>query len=59
MIFERKSKDIDLNDLFGFITHLTIEFDCKVVIILNDDVFEGDEKKMYFQDVKEKSVSKF
>lgn len=32
--FERKSKDIDLNDLFGFITNLTIEFDCKVVIIL-------------------------
>ena len=24
--FERKSKDIDLNDLFGFITNLTIEF---------------------------------
>ncbi len=45
--FERKSKDIDLNDLFGFITNLTIEFDCKVVIILNDDVFEGEEKKIF------------
>ena len=56
--FERKSKDIDLNDLFGFITNLTIEFDCKVVIILNDDVFEGEEKKI-FLNVKEKSVSKF
>lgn len=56
--FERKSKDIDLNDLFGFITNLTIEFDCKVVIILNDDVFEGEEKKI-FSNVKEKSVSKF
>jgi hypothetical protein len=56
--FERKSKDIDLNDLFGFITNLTIEFDCKVVIILNDDVFEGVEKKI-FSNVKEKSVSKF
>ena len=33
--FERKSKDIDLNDLFGFITNLTIEFDCKVVISLH------------------------
>ena len=56
--FERKSKNIDLNDLFGFITNLTIEFDCKVVIILNDDVFEGEEKKI-FSNVKEKSVSKF
>ena len=56
--FERKSKEIDLNDLFGFITNLTIEFNCKVVIILNDDVFEGEEKKI-FSNVKEKSVSKF
>ena len=56
--FERKSKDIDLNDLFGFITNLTIEFKSKVVIILNDDVFEGEEKKI-FLNVKEKSVSKF
>ncbi|MFA7090988.1 MAG: P-loop NTPase fold protein [Arcobacteraceae bacterium] len=56
--FERKSKDIDLNDLFGFITNLTIEFKSKVVIILNDDVFEGEEKDV-FSRVKEKSVSKF
>lgn len=56
--FERKSKNIDLNDLFGFITQLTLNFDCKVVIILNDDVFEGEEKKI-FSNVKEKSVSKF
>jgi tRNA A37 threonylcarbamoyladenosine biosynthesis protein TsaE len=56
--FERKSKDIDLTDLFGFITQLTLNFDCKVVIILNDDVFEGEEKKI-FSNVKEKSVSKF
>ncbi len=56
--FERKSKDIDLNDLLGFITQLTLNFSCKVVIILNDDVFEGEEKKI-FSNVKEKSVSKF
>lgn len=56
--FERKSKDIDLNDLFGFITQLTINFKCKVVIILNDDVFEGDEKDI-FSNVKEKTVSKY
>jgi hypothetical protein len=56
--FERKSKDIDLNDLFGFISHLAIDLNCKVVIILNDDVFEGVEKDV-FSNVKEKSVSKF
>jgi len=56
--FERKSKDIDLNDLFGFITQLTLNFQCKVVIILNDDVFEGKEKDV-FSRVKEKTVSKF
>lgn len=56
--FERKSKDIDLNDLFGFITQLTLNFNCKVVIILNDNVFEGEEKKI-FSNVKEKSISKF
>jgi hypothetical protein len=56
--FERKSKDIDLNDLFGFISHLAIDLKCKVVIILNDDVFEGVEKDV-FSRVKEKSVSKF
>ena len=56
--FERKSKDIDLNDLFGFITQLTLNFKCKVVIILNDDVFEGEDKNI-FKTVKEKTVSKF
>ena len=56
--FERKSKDIDLNDLFGFISQLTIQFKCKVVIILNDDVFEGEEKDI-FSRVKEKTVSKY
>ena len=56
--FERKSKDIDLNDLFGFISHLAIDLNCKVVIILNDDVFEGVEKDV-FSRVKEKTVSKF
>lgn len=56
--FERKSKDVDLNDLFGFITQLALNFKCKIVIILNSDVFEGKEKKL-FADLKEKSVSKF
>lgn len=56
--FERKSKDIDLNDLFGFISHLAIDLNCKIVIILNDDLFEGVEKDV-FSRVKEKSVSKF
>lgn len=56
--FERKSKDIDLNDLFGLISHFAIDLNCKVVIILNDDVFEGKEKDI-FSNVKEKTVSKF
>ncbi|MFY9084483.1 P-loop NTPase fold protein [Aliarcobacter cryaerophilus] len=56
--FERKSKDIDLNDLFGFITQLTLNFSCKVVIILNDDAFE-ESGKTIFSNVKEKSVSKY
>lgn len=56
--FERKSKDIDLNDLFGFITQLSLNFKCKIVIILNDDVFEGEEKDI-FSSVKEKTVSKY
>lgn len=56
--FERKSKEIDLNDLFGFITQLTLNFKCKVVIILNSDVFEGKEKEI-FTTVKEKTVSKY
>ncbi|RXK03043.1 hypothetical protein CRV02_02670 [Arcobacter sp. CECT 8989] len=56
--FERKSKEIDLNDLFGFITQLSLNFECKIVIILNDDVFEGKEKNI-FSNVKEKTVSKY
>lgn len=56
--FERKSRDIDLNDLFGFITQLTLNFECKIVVILNNDVFEAEEKNV-FVNVKEKTVSKF
>ena len=56
--FERKSKQIDLNDLFGFIAQLAIDMNCKVVIILNSDVFEGEEANV-FQTVKEKTVNKF
>ncbi|WP_417328516.1 P-loop NTPase fold protein [Halarcobacter sp.] len=56
--FERKSKEIDLNDLFGFITQLSLNFECKIVIILNDDVFEGKGKDI-FSNVKEKTVSKY
>jgi len=56
--FERKSKQIDLNDLFGFISQLAIEMNCKIVIILNDDVFTGKEAEV-FRNVKEKTVNKF
>ena len=56
--FERKSKHIDLNDLFGFIAQLAIDMSCKIVIILNSDVFEGEEANV-FKRVKEKTVNKF
>lgn len=56
--FERKSKEIDLNDLFGFISQVAIEYQCKIVIILNSDVFEGEEANV-FKMVKEKTVNKF
>ena len=56
--FERKSKNIDLNDLFGYISQLALDYHCKVVIILNSDVFEGEEANV-FKTVKEKTVNKF
>ncbi|RXJ83525.1 P-loop NTPase fold protein, partial [Arcobacter sp. CECT 8985] len=56
--FERKSKDIDLNDLFGFMTQLSLTFRCKVMIILNDNVFKEKEKEL-FKNLKEKTVSKY
>lgn len=56
--FERKSREINLNDLFGFISQLAIDMKCKVVIILNSDVFEGEEANV-FRTVKEKTVNKF
>jgi len=56
--FERKSKKVDLNDLFGFISQLAVGLNCKVVIILNSDVFEGKETNV-FKTVKEKTVNKF
>ena len=56
--FERKSDNIQLNDLFGFISQLAIDMDCKVVIILNSDVFKGREANV-FKTVKEKTVSKY
>jgi len=56
--FERKSKKVDLNDLFGFISQLAIDMHCKIVIILNSDVFDGEEANV-FKNVKEKTVNKF
>jgi hypothetical protein len=56
--FERKSIHIDLNDLFGFITQLAVDMECKIVIILNSDVFEGEQANI-FKTVKEKTINKF
>ena len=56
--FERKSEKIQLNDLFGLITQLSQEMKCKIVVILNSDVFEGRDA-VTFRNVKEKTVNKF
>lgn len=56
--FERKSSEINLNDLFGFITNLSLQYKATIIIILNDDVFESKEKTI-FSTVKEKTVSKY
>jgi len=56
--FERKSENIQLNDLFGLITQLSQEMKCKIVLILNSDVFEGKDA-IVFRNVKEKTVNKF
>jgi hypothetical protein len=56
--FERKSKNIDLNELFGFINQLTINTQCKTIIILNSEVFQDKDKKTFIE-VKEKTISKY
>jgi len=56
--FERKSSKIDLNDLFGFITNLTENFQTKTIIILNQEFFQDHDTNV-FNTVKEKSVNKF
>ncbi len=56
--FERLSNNISLNDLFGFISQLVLTLGCKVVIILNSNVFKG--KNSYvFREIKEKTINKF
>jgi len=56
--FERKSDKINLNDLFGFISQLSIDLKCKTIIILNSEVFKGKDAET-FSNVKEKTISKF
>jgi len=56
--FERKSKNVDLNDLFGFITRLADEYKCKIVIILNSEFFNENNARI-FKNLKEKTISKF
>lgn len=56
--FERKSSKIDLNDLFGFITNLTEEFQTKTIIITNQEFFKEKDSEV-FSRIKEKSVNKF
>ena len=55
---ERKSKKIDLNDLFGLISDLALSLKCKIIIILNSEVFQDKEAEV-FKQVKEKTINKF
>lgn len=57
--FERKSSELQLNDIFGFINRFIEDYPrIKIVIILNDDAFTGLDAEIY-QKTKEKSISKY
>lgn len=56
--FERKSKHIDLNELFGFINQLTINSKCKTIIILNSEVFNEHDHNVFLE-IKEKAIYKY
>lgn len=45
--FERKGDSLNAKDIFGLITVLKEQRNCKVAIILNDDSLQGDEAEAY------------
>lgn len=51
---ERKSKNLDLNDVLGLVNYLREERDCKIVLILNEDQFENPADKEILRKYTEK-----
>lgn len=45
--FERRGKGLTVNSLLGYITKLTLEKNCKVVLILNEEQLTGDSAAEY------------
>lgn len=56
--FERKSDNIKLNELFGFIHNYAKESNCKILLIFNSEVFHGNDSQIY-KVTKEKVISKY
>jgi hypothetical protein len=52
---ERKGKNLDVNDVLGLISFLREQRDCKIILILNDEQLEG-EQKTSFEKHLEKAV---
>lgn len=40
---ERRSRSLDVRDVLGLVSNLKEQRDCKVVLLLNDEAFEGEE----------------
>ncbi|NAS08444.1 P-loop NTPase fold protein [Acinetobacter haemolyticus] len=53
--FERMSNKLDIKDVMGLANYLKLEKNCQVILILDEDKAEGDNKKKY-ADYKEKLI---
>lgn len=53
--FERMSKKLDIKDVMGLANYLKLEKNCQIILILDEDKAEGDNKKNYAE-YKEKLV---
>ncbi|MBH2000683.1 MAG: KAP family P-loop domain protein [Moraxellaceae bacterium] len=53
--FERMSNKLDIKDVMGLANYLKLEKNCQIILILDEDKAEGDNKKKY-ADYKEKLI---
>jgi hypothetical protein len=53
--FERMSNKLDIKDVMGLANYLKLEKNCQIILILDEDKAEGDNKQKY-ADYKEKLV---